>query len=553
VEQDLAQRAVEAALVLPGPVAIDGEPLEGPPEPPQRDPRSGVGDRELTPAPQLAVRSVRAAARYALIVILFAELDMLAVGKGTIYLLLTRLYGWAAVPFAFYFLQLWRPHIQRAYQRLFKGRREEGTLARLVRATQDRWYGVLVIALALVVVTGSRLADFGRRYLSSLDATKKLLAYIFRLRVQRHARETGHLLRQRQALPEDLTQAFPMGPLSPADRPSRPEVMDRLVEVFETWKRDRSDGSAALVGRSGSGKSTVLGLLEQELEVPVLRGSLETKITHPAGVLSWLDEVFGFGARPSTEWELIELIREDRRPLVALDDCHNLFLRQVGGFEGWECFMRVINETCDSVFWLLTFSREAFDYLHNITGYTQFLRRTLLIPSWNEDAIRRGIMQKMRRARYGVNFSDLVLANPQGVTVAAQMGHTSSGYFRMLWDFAGGNPRLASHFWLDSLAQEQDRRVMRVQLFDTPDIDELEQLPADLHFVFTTFAEHENLTRDEVASTTDIPADFCAFATRFCLEEGYLHLDRQTNRLRLHWRWQRPIHRFLKRKRLLNE
>jgi hypothetical protein len=553
VGMDWALSGAEGEPSLQMPMSVDGEPLEGPPLPVQFGSMTGLKPPDLTPAPVLAVRSVRAATRYILVVILILELTGLAVGKGSIYRLTARFSWWAALPFVFYFLQLWRPHIQRAYQRLFRDQSEEGTLGRLVRATQDRFYGVLIIGVAFVVVLGTRLASFGRRYLSSRDAVKRALVYLFRRRVEKHALEKGRVLHERQALPEAVLRAFPMGPLSPADGPSRTEVMDQLSEVFETWKKDQSDGSAALVGRAGMGKSTVLGQLERELKTPALRATLRTKITRPARLLSWLDEVFGFGAKPSSEKELIKLIREDRRPLVALDDCHNMFLRRVGGFEAWECFMRVVNETCDNVFWLLAFNRAAFDYLNNITGHAQYLRRTLRMESWSEDAIRRDIMQKMRKARYGVSFSDLVVAQVQGVSVAAQMGRTSSGYFRMLWDFTDGTPRLASHFWLDSLVEEQDRRVMRVQLFDAPDIESLERVPADVHFVLTTIAQHQNLTRDEVVRTTGLTPDFCAFATRLCLEEGYLHMDRQTQRLRLHWRWQRPVYRFLKRKRLINE
>ncbi len=538
------QQAMREAGDLP--LDQDGEELEGPPSP--RDSE----EEALTPAPALLVRSMSAAIRYVLVVILILELTSMAVGHGTIYRLTAEFSWWAAAFFAFYFLVLWRPHIERAYERLQEGKSTRGMLARLVRASHSRFYGVFVIAVALVVVLVDRIANFGRRYLSSRDAIRKLSAFFFRRQVERHAQEQGRVLDRRADLPHELLQHFPMGPLEPSAKPIRPELMDELVELFTTWQREHSDGSVAVVGRTGMGKSTVLQMVEEELRVPVFYGDVRTKITRPAKVVAWLSEVFSISPKPSSEKELIKRIREDKTQVAAVDNCHNLFLRRVGGFEGWESFLRVVNETCDNVFWILTFNQAAFDYLHAITGHANYLRRTFVLHRWSERQIRHDIMIKMRRARLGVSFSDLLMAKLQGISMSTQLGRTSSGYFRMLWDFTGGIPRLASHFWLDSLVPRTDERMVRVHLFSTPEMDELERLSTDILFVLTSIAEHENLTHREVISTTSLPADFCNFACRYCLEEGYLKLNKDTNRLRLNWRWQQPIHRFLKRQRLLS-
>ena len=547
----LALREVEGI-----PQDEDSAELDGPPEP--SDASAGEGQAAgakgpLTPAPTLLVRSMRSATRYVLVVILILELTAMAVGKGTIFRLTAEFSWWAAAFFAFYFLVLWGAHIEHAYERLQEGKSTRGVLARMVRASRDHFYGVFVIAAALVVVLMDRIANFGRQYLTSRNAMRKLSAFFFRRQVERHAQEQGKVLdRRRRDLPPELLEHFPMGPLEPSAKPMRPELMDELAELFASWKEEHSDGSVAVVGRTGMGKSTVLQLVERELQVSVFYGDVRTKITRPAKVVSWLAEVFSISPKPSSERDLIKRIREDRTQVVAVDNCHNLFLRRVGGFEGWESFLRVVNETCDNVFWILAFNQAAFDYLNAITGHSNYLRRIFVLPRWTERQIRRDIMMKMRRGRVGVSFSDLLMARLQGISMSTQLGRTSSGNFRMLWDFTGGIPRLASHFWLDSLVPEQEAKMVRVHLFSTPDRDELERLSTDMLFVLTAIAEHENLTRQEVIVTTSLPADFCNFACRYCLEEGYLKLNRDTNRLRLNWRWQQPIHRFLRRKRLLS-
>jgi hypothetical protein len=507
--------------------------------------------RKVVPASVLLVRSVRAATRYILAVVLVLELTAMAVGEGTFYLLTAKFSWWAALPFVIYFLHLWRPHVERAYRERFAGDGKETTLERLVRKAQGRTYGVFVIGAAVLVLFGNRLAHFARRYLTSRDATKRLLAFLFRRRVEKHAQQMGHVVARRQDLPRDLVEQFPLGPLADGVGRQRPRFVDEILEVFANWQEDRSDGSVAVIGQTGMGKTTVLHNLERELGVTVLHGEVRTKITRPAKVVSWIAEVFGFSPRPSSEKELVRLIREDKRPVVAIDNCHNLFLRQVGGFEGWETFIRVVNETCDNVFWCLAFNNAAWDYLEGITGRTRYFRRLIQVPSWTEREIQRLIMTRMRRAGYGVSFSDLVVAGVEGVNISAQLGRTSQGYFRLLWDFTGGNPQLASYFWLNSLVPDEERRLVRVHLFAMPSVAELEALDDDILFVLTAVTQHQNLTAEEAARTTNLSRDFCNFAFRYCLENEYLTLEKNTGRSRLSMRWQRPIQRFLKRKHLL--
>ncbi len=359
------------------------------------------------------------------------------------------------------------------------------------------------------------------------------------------------MLLRRQDLPADLLAQFPVDALDVSQHPARQPFMDRLCEIYKTWQTDRSDGSVVLVGRTGMGKSTTLRLLQQELEGSMVVGDLRTKITRPAEVIGWLADTFDLRPRPGTEQELIQQLRDAPQDAVAIDNCHNLFLRQVNGFSGWEAFVRVVNETCDRIFWVLTIGQAAWEYLNNVAGRVHYFRRLIPLPAWSEDQIRTLIMQRMRRARFGVSFSELLVTQVEGLSVAAQLGRTSSGYFRLLWDLSGGNPRLAGHFWLDSLVPQPDRRLVRVHLFNTPHLEELEQLTDEILFILTAVTEHQDLSVHEAAGVTNLSLDFCKFAVKLCLEEGYLEQTRGGDRYRLSRRWQVAIVHLLKRRHLL--
>ena len=539
----------------------DPNDLEGPPAPehlPRRPtdnhppvPRSAAAADGVIPAPELAVRSVRAGTRYILAVLLVLELTSIAVGRGTIYLLTVKFSWWAALPFIYYFLKQWRPHIVSAYQRLTKDR-ESRRLKNLVARSQHRFYGIFLVGAAFFVVLADRLVRFSRRYLTNLDTTKRLLAFLFRRRVAKHAQQAGRVVEHRQVLPQAIVDQFPVSAIDRAHGAMQPPTLDAIKGIFRTWQELKADGSVAIIGPAGMGKSTLLRLVDTALGVQGVSGQPRTKITRQAKLVSWLGEVFDFSPRPGSESELIRRIREDSRPLVAIDNCHNLFLRRVGGFEAWDAFVRIVNETCDSVFWVMSFNAAAWDYLFNAGGQVSYFRRTVPIAPWTERHIQRLTQLRMARAGFKISFSDLIVANVATGDISAHAGRTSAGYFRMLWDYTGGNPRLAGHFWLDSLVPDETAREVKVHLFAEPKIDELGHLPIDTLFVLTAIAEHENLSAVEAAQTTRLPIDYCRFAINSCLEEGYL-VRSEGGRVRLSNRWQRGVLRFLRRRHLVYE
>jgi energy-coupling factor transporter ATP-binding protein EcfA2 len=552
VGMERALRAAEGEELLE-----QEEGLEGPPVPRALRLSQDFGlDHDgrairIVPAPVLVVRSVRAATRYLLVVVLTLELTAVAVGYGSIYGLIERFYWWASIPFVIYFLQLWRPHIISAYQRLV-GPNRTGKLSRLVQRSERRFYGVFVVGAAFVVVSANRVAQLVRRYLSTRDATKRLLAFLFRRRLARQAEQAGRVVAKRQELPQELVGQFPNTPLARSEGAFEPPTMEPIEQAYKTWLEEKADGSVALVGPRGMGKSTVLKMLDNTLEVTVVRGRPSGKLVRTNQVVSWLAEVFGYSPRPTSEKELVRAIREEKRPIVALDDCHNLFLRRVGGFEGWDAFVRIVNETCHKIFWLASFNQTSWGYLFNAAGRVHYFRQVLKIEPWGERRIQRLLMHRMRRARFRTSFSDLVAAQMPDFELATEAGRTSAGYFRMLWDFTGGNPRLAAHFWLDSLVPQPGEREVRVNLFKEPAIEELDALAPDVAFVLTAIAVHENLSAEEAARTTGLSLDFCRFACRSCLEDGFLERG-EAKRFRLSVRWQRPVLRFLRRKHLLHD
>lgn len=508
---------------------------------------------DLEPVWQTLARSWRVGTRYALAVYLVLAMVAYGAERAVTHHVLSRAAWWGLVPLAVYLLHTWRRRI--VFEYLARSGAREGVLGRLARRHAERFYGSVVVIPALAVLVASRTAGFVRRHLSNLDSTKRLLAWLFRRRVERHAQEHGRVLETAHELPPALHEQFPQRPLDAADRPTKPPCLAELRQLFEDWKEDGSEGSVALVGASGMGKTTILGMLEAELGEPVLHAKLISKVSDPATLFGRLARLLELDGEPTSTAEMISLLhdseRRKERRVVLVDDCHNLFLRQVGGFDAWEAFTHIVNETSDQIFWVATFNDVAWDYLNNIAARMSYFRAIIRLKGWSDTDLRHLILSRMRRSKLRPSFTDLLVTRLEGVSVSSQVIGTSHGYFRLLWDFTNGNPRDAAHFWLRSLVPEDDGRTVRVHLFAAPKVEDLQKLPDDIVFVLQAVVEHENLTANELARVTNMTLEFCRFALRYCRESGYLDRDSLTGRTRISTHWQQTVIRFLKRQHLI--
>ena len=499
----------------------------------------------------LVVKTWRRLTRYVSVFVVLLVVTKFAVGRGVFYGVLLRWAWLGAIPLTLFVLRTWRARI--VYELNVRAPGAEVPLfGRLAKRHSHRIYGLPIVLAASIIVLGRRLARFAKRHFFELDSTKRVLAFLFRRQVQKHAREHGRVLDAPADLPAEVTAEF--GPPTSAELSTpKKKVLPTLLEAYRSWEKNHVDGSVALVGDTGVGKTALISCFEAELKEELGENiaslSLDKKITKPTTLYRWFADELGLENAPTSEEHLVHELRRCKRRVITVDCCHHLFLRQVGGFDAWEAFVRVVNETSSHVFWLLSFGKVAWEYLTNVAGRVVYFRRVVLMPEWSETELRGLILRRMRRAGYRVNFSDLLVTRIQGVQMQSQVIRTSQGYFRLLWDYADGNPTIASYFWLRSLVPEESGKSVRVHLFAAPKIEELEALPDDIVFVLTGVLEHESASANELAEITNLSIELCRFAVRFGREKGYLEVrDRRFVVSRL---WRQTIVTFLKRRHLL--
>jgi hypothetical protein len=161
------------------------------------------------------------------------------------------------------------------------------------------------------------------------------------------------------------------------------------------------------------------------------------------------------------------------------------------------------------------------------------------------------IRLRNKQTGFELEFDEVLLSDEKVGSAGFELIEEADGYFRMLWESSGGNPRIATKLWLSSLAPHSEG-VLRVGMFRDPSTEVLSELQDDLIFALAAVCQHENLSASELAVVLNVPEEFARFATQFLLESGFLDpKDATGERVTLSADYYRVVLKVLKNKHLL--
>ena len=490
------------------------------------------------------MRSIRLVGRYALAIIVIVTVSPRVLGRGYLYHLAIDFAWLGAVPIAFVLIGRWRQDIADAYLASYP----EGRLAQAVRNTSERPVGFFIVVVSFAVVFAHGATRYASTTLMQLDQTRRALAFLFRRRLEKQAATVGYGRTDpadfTPAIVEALTEAPATGDLTLDHFPE----LSSVAELLGRWSSGGLGRPVALVGERGIGKTTWLTRLQDSLpRLDVMRLDLERRLHDESDLAGYLSSAFELGEMSSVR-EFVRARNEGPKRVVLLDQGQNLVLRAMGGMVAYEAFMNVLMLTAPSTFWVVSFSRYAWRHIETLYAKRNVYGTEVRLEGWTEERIGDLLTTRMRAAGVRAAYHDLVPPDVQPAERTAELARTTQRYHRLLWDYAGGNPRVALHFWLRSLVPDGDEKV-RVRLFAAPEADDLELLEDESRFILASLTAHENLTLEEVARATGYVAGACEATLAFLRASGIVELGDGRYRITSHYN--RATQAFLHRKHLL--
>jgi len=489
-------------------------------------------------------RSVRTILRITALLLVVGLVSSRWLGRGALFTLVDR-FAWLIILVAVVGeLFRWRTTMVDTFLELSP----DGPLATAVRSGRDRWYGVLLAPAAFVWLAFHGLTTVMRDFALQFEETQKALAFLFRRRVERQAEREGYADEIFDDLPPAVLEAFDEEAVDrgPLVVPHFPELETLQAKVSE-WRKTGAGGSTLVHGERGIGKTTWLNQLLRD-DVDIDRIELGKRVTEASLLTAILAERLEVPGTPGTVDELAEVLEEGPQRIVVLDLAQHLFLAKIGGYEAFSAFAELVNRTRHRVFWIAAMAEYAWRHLRAAHPEWAVFRHEIALRGWSEEGIRELIRARCAASGVTFNYADVAVDRLEGVTSRARLVESADGYLRLLWDYSGGNPRSALHFFVRSLDPEHGDRL-RVRLFRAPDPSQLEAGgEADL-FVLAAIVTHESVSVEDLATVTRSSVGQCHIHVDRLIDLGAARLD--DGLIRVTATWHRAAVRLLRRRNLL--
>ncbi|MCO4769505.1 MAG: hypothetical protein KDA24_05695 [Deltaproteobacteria bacterium] len=320
------------------------------------------------------------------------------------------------------------------------------------------------------------------------------------------------------------------------------------------WREEGSRGLVLVVGDRGQGKHVLVtdwaarsaGGLEQRT------GRLTGRVVGEKAVFIYVARQLGLEGVSDAESFQREL-RQLPPTLFLLEELENAFLRRVGGFAGLRSLLRVLNDSCDRHFWVLTVHAPAWRLLERIGTVVNpnTFRTVIRLPRLGGAELGDFLTKRTAAAGYSADFGPLGSSTASGQP-AAEVERTQEAYFRLLAEASGGNPGVAVPLWARSLCPSNppvdgvESKVLRVRL---PDVISNPQLPPLSDPALLTLAVvrvHGGLSLNEIVQANNMEPDLVQSTVQVLDNLGLLH--RRGARYSIDMGWLAAVTRLLRRR-----
>jgi hypothetical protein len=500
------------------------------------------GEAQLEAEAALRLRSLRALGRLAVAVGLVLDLSAVFVLRGTLYSWILRTAWIAFLPTALLFVHWWRPTIERRCAT----RTKQSKIARWVTRRTSGLSGSLAAAVGAAYLLAVGAAAFARNQMAAFDATRRILAYLFRREVLRTARTISPELRP---LEPKLRALF--DPDAPPPEVADESGADDQLRALEDRIISGAGGIVAIVGERGSGKSELARRAVRDRSsaivlhcrgggVEALRLRLLESLDLPADATD-AAVVGRLGAPP----------QQSGAPPVAIviDDAERLVVPAVGGLDALDALLVLARAASQQCVWVFCFGSVMWQFVEKARSVYPLFDEVLKMRPWSEQRIGELLRARCDAAAIQPSFRALSDAAASDSADAVRFARqTEADYHRLLWDASGGNPGVALHLWRDALRVAPDGAVL-VTLFSLPDTRDLQRLPPDMAFVLRAVLRLERVAAEQIARSTMLTLPEVNEALHFAERRGWL--EQRERVYRVTWTWLRAVTQLLQRRRML--
>lgn len=437
------------------------------------------------------------------------------ISRGIIYWLALRVITLCSVIVIVWVITRWKKEIAEAIRV-----HHTNTALRLIASGIEGNFSLLWSIPAFFVFASLIVSYWLKTWSERFEIYKILSATILRKKLENISQETGS---NKKEMPSEYTDMFTFEVPEEIEILIEPktDILGELKESVDKWAKGASEGhSVAIYGDKGSGKSCLLWRLANTIQgVRIIKISIPPRITDRKSVFDFFGKYLGA--------EILEgatcIKKHDKgmgKTLFLIDEAHNLFIGRVGGFEGFNAFLEMVNAETTNIYWCMAFNRYAWTYLYSVFGKRPYINEVKKMPAWTDKDIRAMIETRHSKTDFRVSY-DRIIKAAGGYDRFESMAQAEADFFRLIWQQSGGSPRISIHLWLSALKYIPPY-LLEAGLPEKTNVSVISSLPEDALFIYAQILKHENLTLEETAFSSNLPFRIVNHALRLGLQNRFI-------------------------------
>lgn len=323
-----------------------------------------------------------------------------------------------------------------------------------------------------------------------------------------------------------------------------------IDKVAGEWFEDKhEENDLVLIGECGIGKSILIKQwIEHWDKCTTIYLKIPEKTTTADALFSLVMEALDLKSIKEIA-QFVTAQKDLPKTVIVIDEAQNLFLSDVGCFDGYKMLQSLISAKLDNIFWIVSFNHQSWIYLNDVFSRTYQFSSRINVHRWSQQEIRDLILARHRASGRRLSYDELLLASTAHSETAARAA--DSRCFSLLWDQSAGIPAVALSIWANSARKSAGGRI-EMGVPERPTNSVMQTLSDDHLFVYAALVIHETLNTQQAHAVTHLPEAIVRRALKLGLDQGFL-IRKTHGRYTINSLWYLQLCQLLKRKNFLHE
>lgn len=310
----------------------------------------------------------------------------------------------------------------------------------------------------------------------------------------------------------------------------REKERDILQQAYVRTQSGLS-GSAAIIGESGTGKSSLISsfLMKAEIDTEVYRYNFEKTIKSEKELLKILSEILRLDYIASYEELISELNVNPKYKIIVLEDIHKIFLRKYGHLEAMKKLLLIISETSNKIFWIASISYHAWELLNRILNISNFFPFQIKTEVLTKEQIKEAILKRHKTSGYELEFlPDESLKTYKHLKLnfsnKDKQLNLQEEFFNRLYEACEGNITSAMFYWMKSIKEFKNNTIY-IAPFKKLDFRFLENFEIEKLLTLSNLIQHGSLTITEHQEIFNCDLEKSKTILNFLNSANLVHFD----------------------------